>query len=297
MSGENDAKRPIVIKRAAEERNEHSGQWKVAYADFVTAMMAFFLIMWLLSSTTESQRKGIAKFFNTASILDMSGGNGALDGGKSILNGADPKIEKIIDSSEDGGPSVQQDNASAENDADPEGLFKDPQERQRFEAVKAEVEHMIAQGELKDVAGNLSVEMTPEGLRLQIFDRDDQGMFQPGSAVPTPRLMRILGVIGQVLATVQNSIIITGHTDGQALNHGAYSNWELSADRANAARRELESKGVSADRMLKIEGRAATDLLVPQTPDDPRNRRIAVTILRSDAADALSEHAQTPGQK
>jgi chemotaxis protein MotB len=297
MSGENDTTRPIVIKRAAEEQEEHSGQWKVAYADFVTAMMAFFLIMWLLSTTTESQRKGIAKFFNTASILDMSSGDGPLTGGKSVLNGADLKTEKIVDSSEDGGISGQQENAPVENDADPESMFKDSQERQRFEAVKAEIEHMMTQGELKSVAGNLSVEMTSDGLRLQIFDHDDQGMFELGSAVPTPRLKRILAVVGQVLATVQNSIIITGHTDAKTLSHGTYSNWELSADRANAARRELESKGVNADRMLKIEGRSATDLLVPQAPNDPRNRRISVTILRSDAAAALSEHAPASGQQ
>ena len=142
---------------------------------------------------------------------------------------------------------------------------------------------MMRQGELRDLADNLSIDMTPEGLRIQIFDRDGEAMFAPGGVEPTPRLARILTVISQVLQTVQNRVILSGHTDGQALQRASYTNWELSTDRANAVRRALESDGLTSSRFLRIEGRAATDLLLPQTPNDPRNRRIAVTVLRTDA--------------
>jgi len=155
-------------------------------------------------------------------------------------------------------------------------------ERQRFEALKAELERMMKQGELRDLADNLSIEMTPDGLRIQIFDRDGEAMFAPGGIEPTPRLARILSVISQVLVTVQNKVIIAGHTDGQMMQKGQYSNWELSTDRANATRRQLEADGLPSMRFVRIEGRAATDLLLPQAPTDPRNRRIAVTVLRGE---------------
>ncbi len=160
--------------------------------------------------------------------------------------------------------------------------------------MKAELERMVREGSLKDVSDNLKIEMTPEGLRIQIFDRDGAAMFTPGGTEPTPRLSRILGVIGNVLSTVRNSVILTGHTDNQPLQRGIYSNWELSSDRANAARRMLESNGVAGARMLKVEGRAATDPLLPAAPTDARNRRIAVTILRSDVDSTLKSAPRPP---
>jgi chemotaxis protein MotB len=141
---------------------------------------------------------------------------------------------------------------------------------------------MMASGELKSAANNVEVTMTSEGLRINIFDRDGEAMFVPGGSEPTARLKMILGVVAQVLGTVKNAVILTGHTDAAAMQRAAYSNWELSADRANAVRRSLSGSGLTQDRLLRVEGRAAVDLLMPQAPLDPRNRRIAVTILRSD---------------
>jgi chemotaxis protein MotB len=279
----NGHKRRIVIKRAAShDHDEHGGQWKVAYADFVTAMMAFFLIMWLLSITTESQRAGIAKYFTTTTIFNMHTGDGMLDGGKSVMDGSDAKNEQLTPSREDGGLDSPKEGAPSDPQDDPMAMFTDRTERQRFEAVKAELERMVHEGALKEVADNLKIEMTPEGLRIQIFDRDGTPMFAPGATEPTPRLARILGVIGNLLSTVQNSVILSGHTDNQPLQRGTYSNWELSSDRANSSRRVLEASGVAPSRMLKVEGRASTDPLLPTAPADPRNRRIAVTLLRSD---------------
>jgi chemotaxis protein MotB len=258
----------------------HGGQWKVAYADFVTAMMAFFLIMWLISSATETQRAVIAKYFSTTSLFDLPAGNGVLNGGKSMLESAPDKAQKLALSGRGGDTRAHKD-APANPGPDARAV-RERLERQRFEALKAELERMMHQGELRDLADNLSIELTPEGLRIQIFDRDGEAMFAPGGVEPTSRLAHILTVISQVLQTVQNKVILSGHTDGQVLQRGSYSNWELSSDRANAVRRQLESDGLASARFVRVEGRAATDLLLPQAPSDPRNRRIAVTVMRSD---------------
>ena len=206
-----------------EEHEAHGGQWKVAYADFVTAMMAFFLIMWLVSSATETQRAVIAKYFSTTSLFDMPAGNGVLNGGKSMMDASPQKLEKVAPSGKGGTLRARKDESApvaAKAAVSDEHAIRDRFERQRFEALKAELEHMIKQGELHDLADNLSVEMTPEGLRIQVFDRDGEAMFAPGGIDPTPRLVRILGVIGQVLATVQNKVIVAGHTDGQTMQRG-----------------------------------------------------------------------------
>ncbi len=289
MSAKLNAKRPIIVRRRREVHEEHGGQWKVAYADFVTAMMAFFLIMWLLSVTNEKERASIAKYFTTPSIFDLPAGNGVLTGGKSVMGGADDKTQALVLPRPRTTDQVTRPKAPQDEEAGHTRI-----ERQRFEALKAEIERMMATGALKTLADNIMVEITPQGLRLQIFDRDGKAMFQSGSTQPTPRLAAILAIVAQLLGTVRNPIIITGHTDSQTLNRQGFSNWELSADRANATRRELQHDGLPAERFLMIEGRAATDPLLPAAPLDPRNRRIAVTILRSDVAATLAGPA-TPG--
>jgi chemotaxis protein MotB len=267
-------------RRRGGEQEGHGGQWKVAYADFVTAMMAFFLIMWLVSSATETQRAVIAKYFSTTSLFDLPAGNGVLNGGKSMMDSAAQKAERLSPSGHGGTLRARKDEQTTPH---PDvRAVRDRLERQRFEALKAELEQMMRQGELRDLADNLSIEMTSDGLRIQIFDRDGEAMFAPGGTEPTPRLTRILSVISQVLQTVQNKVILAGHTDSQVMQRGTYSNWELSADRANAVRRQLEADGLPTSHFVRVEGRADTDLLLPQTPTDPRNRRIAVTVLRGE---------------
>ncbi len=296
MSTEN-GKRPIIVKKHhAAHDDDHGGQWKIAYADFVTAMMAFFLVMWLLSSTTEAQRDGIAQFFNASSILSMPSGNGALDGGRSVLTAGDSRQDSLTTVA-DGG--LRQDSEGGENanlgespqssaEATQSTGLRDPIERQRFEAMKAEVERQLGtqEGALREFAQNIQVEMTPEGLRLQIFDRDGSPMFAPGATEPTPRLHRILQVLGSILATVPNAVVVSGHTDAQSFSRGAYGNWELSTDRANSARRALEQGGVAATRMYRVEGKASVEPLLPEAPQDPRNRRIAITVMRADVVAA-----------
>jgi chemotaxis protein MotB len=292
MSADHD-KRPIIIKKHhAPHDDDHGGQWKIAYADFVTAMMAFFLVMWLLSSTTEAQKDGIAQFFNASSVVNLPAGNGVLNGGPSVMTAGDSRTDALTPTSEgglradsDGGESANNGEAAQAAAARQDGGVRDPIERQRLEAMKAEIERQLGPngGALHDFAQNLRVEMTPEGLRLQIFDRDGTAMFAPGGAEPTPRLARILEVLGGVLATVPNAVVVAGHTDGQGFSRGAYGNWELSADRANSTRRVLERQGVQPARMYRVEGKASVEPLLPQAPADPRNRRIAITVMRADA--------------
>jgi chemotaxis protein MotB len=295
MSGLPNQKRPIVVKRHGPPEEEHGGQWKVAYADFVTAMMAFFLIMWLLSSTTQSERTAIAKYFATTSIFQLMSGNGVMDGGRSVMDGAEARAERLTPRSQDGAAQARHDDVSDKAGKVVE-ITSDRIERQRLEALKAELERMMRQGGLHDFADNLAIEMTPEGLRIQIFDRDDVPMFATGGAAPTPRLVAILQVIAQVLGTVQNAVVVTGHTDSQILQRSGYSNWELSADRANASRRQLVEDGLPATRFLSVEGRADTDPLLPESPSAARNRRIAVTVLRNAVEAFLREvHHSEPG--
>lgn len=279
MTAHEKPKRPIIIKRITAHDDAHGGQWKVAYADFVTAMMAFFLIMWLLSATTSNDRQVIAKYFMSTSIFDLPAGNGVLNGGQSVLDGSDAKPVRGTQVRRDDKARQTKDAQSAE--ATPPAT-RDRTERQRFEALKANLEQVMMSGELKSEAHNMDVSMTADGVRIQIFDRDGEPMFSPGGIEPLPRLKAILDVVAQVLGTVQNSIIVSGHTDARPLQRGPYSNWELSADRANAVRRTLEANGLAPGRIIQVEGRAATEPLLPLTPLDPRNRRIAINILRGD---------------
>ncbi|HWX51625.1 MAG TPA: flagellar motor protein MotB [Roseomonas sp.] len=304
MSADDHPKRPIIVKRHhGDHDDEHGGQWKIAYADFVTAMMAFFLVMWLLSSTTESQREGIAQFFTASSALDLPAGNGVLSGGRSVLVAGESRHDSLTPVS-DGGLRQDREGGEAAGEGEaPQAVpntaaaARDPIERQRFDAMKAELERQMQSDQLRDFAQNIQLEMTPEGLRLQIFDRDGAAMFLSGSAEPTPRLARILQVVGSVLTTVPNEVVVAGHTDGDAFSRGHYGNWELSADRANSARRGLEQAGVPAQRMFRVEGKAAVEPLLPEAPGDPRNRRIAITVLRSDVvAEARAAARRTPAE-
>lgn len=292
----------IIVKHAhGAHDDEHGGQWKIAYADFVTAMMAFFLIMWLLNIASDEQKTGIANYFNSISTVGMPAGTGMLNGGSSVMSGGDAPVEASTDSADGGVPSEAEggipipENQTPEAAAAAAAASRSQIERQRLEAMKAELERMMnaRDGELRDFAENIIVEVTPEGLRLQLTDRDGRPMFSAGSAEPTPRLARILAVVGAAIATLPNAIIMSGHTDAQPLARAGYGNWELSADRANAARRALERSGVRPERIFRVEGAAASEPLLADLPHDPSNRRIALTIMRTDIVEAMKAAART----
>jgi chemotaxis protein MotB len=277
----------IIVRKRVHGAHEghHGGAWKVAYADFVTAMMAFFLLMWLLGATTEDQRKGIADYFAARVPIspESAGGEGVLEGGFMPRNAKTPF--RLGDRDRDdvalaaGAPRSDDPDAAAERDV----RHDDRIERQRFETIQSEIlRRLEASAALRDLAGNLLFEITPEGLRIHIFDRSGADMFPLGSAMPRPRTTAILGVIADIIGAVRNGIVITGHTDSRPfVGGGPYGNWDLSSDRANAARRVLARSGVAADRFRRIEGRAALEPLIEPDPNDPRNRRIAITLLRT----------------
>jgi chemotaxis protein MotB len=290
MSAQGESKKRIVIKRPIHEEDGHGGQWKIAYADFVTAMMAFFLIMWLLNTVNEKQKLGLARYFNATSIMDMRSGDGVMDGSHSALDGAESKMTPISESHDEDTAEDASDQADAGGAA---RRAESRTDRQRLDAVAAEVQRLNSEGKLGS-AQNVSVDVTPEGLRIQVFDRDTEAMFAPGSAEPNPRLAAILGAIAPVLGGVRNGVVVSGYTDNQPLPRAGYGNWELSADRANGARRVLEANGLASTRFVRVEGRGATDPLLPQSPTDPRNRRIALTLLRASAAPPMPAPAAAP---
>jgi chemotaxis protein MotB len=280
----------IIVRRRAHGAHggHHGGAWKVAYADFVTAMMAFFLLMWLVGATTEDQRKGIADYFAARVPIspESAGGDGVLDGGfmprppEANLRLGDRDRDDVALAA--GAPRSDHPDAAPSRDL----RHDDRIERQRFETIQSEILRQLeASPALRHLAGNLLFEITPEGLRIQIFDRTGTDMFPLGSPVPRPHTAAILNVIADIVGAVRNGIVVTGHTDSRPfVGGGPYGNWDLSSDRANAARRVLAAGGVAPDRFRRIEGRAALEPLIKQDPADPRNRRIAITLLRTTSA-------------
>ena len=273
----------IKKKKAGGGDGHHGGAWKVAYADFVTAMMAFFLLMWLLNATSEDQRKGLAEYFDPkVPIARISGGGSGAFGGDSVLseetlsqNGRGAEDESPTDAEQaKGATGVMEDEAAGEA----EGEKSDPLEQvaQVFEGMRGE----------SDVADELlrhiRTRVTDEGLVIELFDTEERPLFGRGRAEPTPTMVALLSMIGEVAALLKNELAVEGHTDSAPYRASGYGNWELSSDRAHAARRALVAAGLPADRIARVVGKADKELALPEDPSAPRNRRIAVTILRSD---------------
>jgi chemotaxis protein MotB len=282
---------PIIVRRRAHggHGGHHGGAWKVAYADFVTAMMAFFLLMWLVVATTEDQRKGIADYFAARVPIspESAGGDGVLEGG--FMPRSAERSFRLGDRDRDdvtlaaGAPRAEQPDPAERREARHDERI----ERQRFQTIQSEIlRRLEAAAALRHLAGNLLFEITPEGLRIQIFDRAGTDMFPLGSARPRPHTVAVLEVIAEIVGAVSNGIVVTGHTDARPfVGGGPYGNWDLSSDRANAARRVLAEGGVAPERFRRIEGRAALEPLIEDDATDPRNRRIAITLLRTAGAD------------
>jgi chemotaxis protein MotB len=278
---------PIIVRRRAHggHGGHHGGAWKVAYADFVTAMMAFFLLMWLVGATTEDQRKGIADYFAARVPIspESAGGDGVLEGG--FMPRPAERSFRLGDRDRDdvtlaaGAPRAEQPDPAERREARHDERI----ERQRFQTIQSEIlRRLEAAAALRHLAGNLLFEITPEGLRIQIFDRAGTDMFPLGSARLRPHTVAVLEVIAEIVGAVSNGIVVTGHTDARPfVGGGPYGNWDLSSDRANAARRVLAEGGVAPERFRRIEGRAALEPLIEDDATDPRNRRIAITLLRT----------------
>jgi len=287
-----DEETMIIIKRrkGGHHDDHHGGAWKIAFADFMTAMMALFLVLWLINVTSEEQKKGIANYFNPIAMDTSSASDGALAGQEVSKDGAETGDVKSGQKAEqDAGEttSTKEKPKSAEEVAEEERKAAEAKaEQDLLDAAHKEItERISASIDLKMLAENLIIENTDEGLRIQITDKGKVSMFAVGSAKMNEQGAKLVGIIGDAIRNLPNRVSITGHTDGLAFSRAdGYGNWELSSDRANAARRGVMAAGVDVARVARVEGLADRDHLFPGEPSDPRNRRVSITILRKGAA-------------
>jgi chemotaxis protein MotB len=286
MSGDSKKLQPIIIKRIKKGGHAvHGGAWKIAYADFVTAMMAFFLLMWLLGSTTDGDKKGIADYFQSPLKIALSGGSGSGDS-NSILKGGGESLTSTVGQVKKGEVEATRNTIN---------LHKLKQEQiraevARLEDLKQEIQQKLQSNEkLKDLSSQIRLDMTRDGLRIQIVDDQNRPMFASGSAQIAPYMKDLLREIGSVLTEVPNRLTLEGHTDAQPFPGGdrGYSNWELSSDRANASRRELIAGGLSDDRVLRVQGLASSQPFDDKDPFAPANRRISIIVMNREAEDRM----------
>ena len=285
-----EQKAPIIDKRIKKVAGgHHGGAWKIAYADFVTAMMAFFLLMWLLGSTAKGDLSGIADYFKTPLKVAMQGGSGSGDSSSVIRGGG-------LDLSRKAG-QVKKGETEAEKKS--YNLKAAQAELERMEAanlkqLKKRLEGAIdANPTLKQFKRQLLIDITSEGLRIQIVDEQNRPMFNLASAELQPYTKIILHEIGHVLNDVQNRISLSGHTDATPYANGerGYGNWELSADRANASRRALVVGGMNETKVIRVVGLASSVPFSQASPHDPVNRRISIIVMNKRTEEAITKEA------
>jgi len=313
-----DGAQPIIVKKVVKGgHGHHGGAWKVAYADFVTAMMAFFLLLWLLNVTTDEQQNGIADYFAPASVSQsMSGSGGAMGGqtmvreGARISNAGLPTVVVSVGDIEDeeenhddgkkfdpAGDEVDEEGISdnesetEERESGRKGMPNEEdiaealaeREEEAFNEAMDAIEDAIEQSspEIQELAQNLMVDMTEEGLRIQLVDTEGRSMFEKGSPDLEGHTKKILTLVADVMSRLPNKISITGHTDATPYrSSNGYGNWELSADRANASRRALLELGVPQTRIEEVTGKADQEPLKPEDPFADANRRVSIVMIR-----------------
>lgn len=296
MADDEENKQPIIIKNIKKGGGHHGGAWKVAYADFVTAMMAFFLLLWLLNVTTEDQKNAISNYFDPThpKVSDTASGAGGVLGGISMSpKGAMTSSVQPITPA-----AMVRRKPSHDSPEEKAKEAKRQEEQQRFDRTAERLRQAIQDApELAELARNLIVDMTPEGLRIQIVDQEGRPMFPSGSAQPFEVTQRLLREITNVVDDMPNDISIRGHTDAIPYGPGAtYTNWELSSDRANASRRVMLESGLEASRLNNVVGKAATEPLIEDDPRDARNRRISIILLKEELTDPQAyENLDTEG--
>ena len=303
---ESGGEQPIIIKKIKKGGGHHGGAWKVAYADFVTAMMAFFLLLWLLNVTTEEQKNAISNFFDPThpKVSEAQSGAGGVMGGTSMsVDGAMVSTAESIAQPPPGSTQTNAMNAAkATNTGKGESLTPSQAQssaveqakeelRQAEEEALKEVQDAIEQAiqenpDLQNLAENLIVDMTPEGLRIQVVDAEGNSMFASGSARMYQKTEKLMTQVAEIIKGVPNEVSIRGHTDSIPYGAGAdYTNWDLSTDRANSSRRVMEQGGLPAERINNVVGKADTEHLLPDEPQSARNRRISIVLLREELTD------------
>lgn len=281
--------RRIVIKKI-KRSGDHGGQWKIAYADFITAMMAFFLLMWLLSTSTQDELEGMSEYFRTPLQIFPTKSAGSdrislIQGGGKDLMRREGQIRK----------------ANFETAKKPRNLKAAQAELERLDTLKLEnLKHRLellieSHPTMRDFKEQLLLDITSEGLRIQIVDHRNRPMFALARAELKPYTKDILQKLGGVLNEMPNRVSLSGHTDATAYASGekSYSNWELSADRANASRRELIMGGMNEQKIMRVVGLSSAVLFDKSDPTNPVNRRISIIVMSSKAAEALSKEGGT----
>ncbi|MBL8552681.1 MAG: OmpA family protein [Phenylobacterium sp.] len=284
---------PILIKKIKKGggHGHHGGAWKVAYADFVTAMMAFFLLMWLINTTSPEQKRGIADYFAPASVSETTSGAGGILGGSALGSdgsksaGSSDVIEELAPSSrnpndgdaKDGAKPMTAEEAAA---AQAQAAAAKQEEAAFASAAQSLRQAMQSMPELAELSKNIIIDETPEGLRIQLVDQEGRSMFNQGTAAPNDRAKLLLRAVSKVINQLPNRISVYGHTSASANGAKPESDWSLSSARADASRKVLQGAGVDADRVYQVSGKAGSEPLYPDDPTLPGNRRIAIVLLR-----------------
>ncbi|MBN1546240.1 MAG: OmpA family protein [Syntrophaceae bacterium] len=285
-----DRSSPIIIIKKKKKRHEghHGGSWKVAYADFVTAMMAFFLLLWLITMVSPEKRLALSEYFKNFNIFKEMTGSG-----QSFMERSAKVLDKQGMGAQMSAKGLNKDGAGAAKDS--QGQVKGSM---GFSMVKVETKGGISsedlvkklktaiEEKLKFVKNQVFVDVVEGGVRIQIVDMEGSPMFTLGSADPTVKARQILALVSDNIRDIPNRVAIEGHTDSAPFRGGQITNWELSTSRASAARRELEDNGIEPSRIARVVGYADQELYVKEDPRDPRNRRISIILIQQKAEKA-----------
>ncbi|MDG4867473.1 flagellar motor protein MotB [Guyparkeria sp. 1SP6A2] len=307
MAEQPDQNQQIVIKKVKKgHEGHHGGAWKIAYADFVTAMMAFFLLMWLLGSMGEEELKGISEYFANPVKVSMEGGSSAgmseslIDGGGDDLTRETGQVHAGDQTTPEKRDTQDQDKTADPSTVTAEQIQQqlEEMERKQIEALKERVESLIeVDPALRAYKDQIKLDITRDGLRIQIIDKENRPMFELGSEQLQGYAEEILHSLAPVLNEMPNRLKIVGHTDARPFNRADRSNWGLSAERANSARRSLADYGYQQDKFLQVVGMAAALPFVAEDPLDPQNRRISMTVMKESATRRILNPENTDGME
>ncbi|HAA92026.1 MAG TPA: chemotaxis protein MotB [Rhodospirillaceae bacterium] len=285
---------PLVVKKKKRIPAEpHGGAWKVAYADFVTAMMAFFLLLWLLNVTTEATKAGISDYYEPEGVSEEQTGSGGVLKGLALAaegalrsSGSPPSVSVAIPtfgSEKTGSTDADKDAPQSREGGDTKGAEdkRDQKENQQFETAAQSLRQAIQEiPELAELQDSLLIENTPEGLRIMLVDQQKISLFKSGATTLTQKGEHLFAIISAILRELPHNLRITGHTDRSKFGGPNYSNWELSGDRANTVRKTLTKFKVDPKRVRRVAGKADRDLLDKKNPSSPRNRRVDILLVR-----------------
>jgi chemotaxis protein MotB len=284
---------PVLIKKVKKVsgHGHHGGAWKVAYADFVTAMMAFFLLLWLLSTSSPEQKQGIANYFAPASVSETTSGSGGILGGTALGEdgaahaGSASVIQELAPESQNPDNGRAKDAAKAASDAEPSDQSMREAMEKREDAAFASAAQSLRQAlqdmpELAELSKNIIVDQTPEGLRIQLVDQEGRALFNQGAVQPNDRAKVLLRAVAKIINQLPNRITVSGHTSANLNGAQADGDWAMSSARADNSRKVLQNAGVAPDRVYQVSGKANSEPLYPDDPTLPGNRRIAIVLLR-----------------